>query len=211
GTEGRTTVSVDPPAAAHGLTRQPDHKILVLGAANGPSPRVFQLIVARFEPNGSPDTTFGDNGVASEPMPSVTPVDIAVDGSGEIVAATAGYGSSLTRVLPDGTVDQSFGRNGWAGRGDATFSSIAIRKSGRIVAAGSSPGCYFALLGFQADGERDHSFAPEGKVESTFPGGATGRYEAMRIDPQGRIVAAGVTLKRKCGPEDDFALARYVH
>ncbi|MFN2544040.1 MAG: hypothetical protein ABR600_05640, partial [Actinomycetota bacterium] len=47
GTEGRTTVSVDPPAAAHGLTRQPDHKILVLGAANGPSPRVFQLIVAR--------------------------------------------------------------------------------------------------------------------------------------------------------------------
>jgi uncharacterized delta-60 repeat protein len=103
---------------------QPDGKILVAGDAGvGSNPR--QTVVARFNADGTLDTTF-TNGTGSIliNIPSSTTSSgrgVAIDGSGRIVVGgnwngTSNganvYGVAVTRLNPDGTIDSTFGTGG---------------------------------------------------------------------------------------------------
>ena len=102
------------PIASFGgaIAIQPDGKI-VTGA-----PTTAQtLAIARFLPDGSPDWSFGLNGIASSPIPNfnATLNDIKIDAFGRIVVAglVAPAGSQhhsilVARFLPNGSLDTSF-------------------------------------------------------------------------------------------------------
>ena len=132
----------------------PDGKILVL------NPVVItqtggRQVISRFNADGTPDTTFGDNGktvmtwTPTTPPPSgawamMTGVrSVHVLDNGDILIARSsglGIGADLqvVRLTPEGQVDQTFGDDGVASAGGAGVpAALAVEADGKIVVATS--------------------------------------------------------------------------
>ncbi len=113
GTDGYLIDPMPNGGEAYSLALQPDGKIVVCGYAD-PS---YQAIVARYHPNGSRDTTFGDQGVVyftdiEEPTEGI---GIEVLPSGKtLVGISNYYGKNfyIAQLLPSGARDTAFGVNG---------------------------------------------------------------------------------------------------
>jgi uncharacterized delta-60 repeat protein len=122
---------------------QPDGKILVAGfAADGQNSYDFAL--ARYNPNGTLDKTFGNDGTVRTNVGSgfVRARDAALQADGKILVAGGHEGDFVVvRYLSDGSLDASFGQNGIrkiAVPGNDEAQAIAVMPSGRIVIAGHS-------------------------------------------------------------------------
>ncbi|MGK2932943.1 MAG: hypothetical protein ACSLFD_09295 [Solirubrobacterales bacterium] len=104
GTGGVVTI----PARITAATVMGDGKILLAGGDSSTG-----LIVARFKEDGTPDDTFGEDGVINTAVPAgenFFPKGIAVDGSGRVlVAGDDVHSPAAMRFLPDGTPDLTFG------------------------------------------------------------------------------------------------------
>ena len=122
------------------MALQPDGKILLAGwGANWN----FGFFAVRFLPNGSLDTTFGSNGIASGPGGYA--LGIAVQPDGHIVLAGNDNGDGrfvLARFDSAGALDPGFGTNGvvrtLVGHGWTEAKSVVVQPDGKIVAAGST-------------------------------------------------------------------------
>jgi uncharacterized delta-60 repeat protein len=112
-----------------------------------------------------------------------------------------------------GALDASFGAGGkvttevgWA---NASASALVRQPDGKLVAAGNSfdnaSGYDFTLVRYKPDGSLDTSFNGTGKV-TTAIGGAGDYADALALQPDGKLVAAGTSYN---GSNNDFALARY--
>jgi uncharacterized delta-60 repeat protein len=90
------------------LTLLPDGKILAAG--NGEQ----GLAMARYNPDGSLDTTFGDHGVVFDTNSRGGYAhQIMTDANGKILVASDSWGgATVTRYNPDGTPDTTFGQGG---------------------------------------------------------------------------------------------------
>jgi uncharacterized delta-60 repeat protein len=146
---------------------------------------------------------------------------MAVQGDGKIVAA--GYciaGSAfgefcLARYNPDGSLDSSFDGDGGVttaigGFGDYVL-AVALQADRKIVAAGScSDGSVpyrLCLARYNPDGSLDTGFSGDGKV-TTAIGTYIGDWaEAVVIQTDAKIVAAGFC--HMATGYSDFCLARY--
>jgi uncharacterized delta-60 repeat protein len=198
---------------------QGDGKIVVAGVAF-PVSGSADFALARYNPNGALDLTFGVGGkLTTDVAAGLDDVAfaVAIQADGRIVAV--GYAISLltpaefalARYNPDGSLDPTFGVGGTvitdfaSGSDDAAFAA-ALQQDGRIVAAGySQSGNYdFALARYNIDGSLDTGFDGDGKVTTDFAG-AFEQAEAVAIQTDGKIVAAGFGFV----PGNDFALARY--
>jgi uncharacterized delta-60 repeat protein len=175
------------------------------------------LALARYEPNGKLDPSFGDGGKVRTNFPGLASANsIAVDSQGRIVATVDSREPdkvrrfTVARYSEDGSPDGSFG-NGGVVTTDfpdrSVAQDVAIDKSGRIVVAGraSSPGHRkFALARYLPDGALDPAFSHDGETITTF--GSAKEVQAangVAVDRTGRIVAAGYARGK-------FALARYL-
>ena len=213
-----TTVIGGSDARARAVAIQPDGKIVTAGYARVAGRLRFAL--ARYETDGDLDTAFGPNDdgklTTAFGRPSqATAVAIQVDGA--IVAA--GHGRfdgrerfAVARYETDGDLDPTFSGNGKVTTGIGGYSvanGVAIQPDGRIVAAGylhGFSGDYrFALARYESDGALDPTFGGNGKVSTRIGAIGVARANAVAIQPDGGIVAAGVDT------EDNllFALARY--
>lgn len=103
------------------LAVQPDEKIVLAGSTDlgGRFGEKFcclaNFALARYNADGTLDTTFGTEGKVVTPFPngSTYAQDVAVQTDGRIVAAGGGAGYfALIRYMPDGRLDASFGRGG---------------------------------------------------------------------------------------------------
>jgi uncharacterized delta-60 repeat protein len=175
---------------ASAIALQSDGKIVVAGFVGN---AVFDLVLglARYNPDGSLDTTFGVAGSGKLEIPFLagfTPseregVDVAIQpGDGRIVIAgtilsgdgfTTDFG--IARFEPDGTLDASFGTGGlvttdFGSPGDqfATSdgaASVALQSDGKIVVAGfarkNGGPSHFALARYETDGTLDSTFGPD--------------------------------------------------
>jgi uncharacterized delta-60 repeat protein len=161
GRGGRATMA-GPMAGAMAAALQSDGRIVVAGTADGMNPA---LAVARLLADGTPDTSFGEDGqVVTEVGWQANGDAVIVQSDGRIaVAGTADIGRQrgqfaflVARYEPDGALDRSFGRDGVAttdftsGTDQAT--ALAVDASGHLVAGGVSgftpPGrADFALVG----------------------------------------------------------------
>jgi uncharacterized delta-60 repeat protein len=118
-------------------------------------------------------------------------------------------GSASPAAAQGGELDPTFGDAGKVmtnftkGLDEAT--DVALQDDGRIVAVGSAGG-FFAIARYEADGDLDPTFSENGKVRTNFRGGAD-RATGVAIQPNGRIVAAGINGISQDGT---FALARYL-
>ena len=113
----------------------------------------------------------------------------------------------------DGRVTVDFGFRVDFGSGRDIARDVALQPDGRIVVAGSASGGtfsqplgFFALARLNSDGTLDTSFDADGKVSTSF-GGPFDSAEALAVQPDGRIVAAGSTIQ--AFTDSDIALARY--
>lgn len=201
---------------------QADHKILTCGtrAANGSSGKDF--VVVRFGADGSLDTSFSFDGVATIDFDNGHGRDrgtgLALQSDGKIVvvgSTTTATGSSthfaIARLDADGTLDTTFG----AGTGKTTVefnlvggtvtdaaTSVAIQPDGKIVVSGyaetANGGTNVAIVRLLSDGTRDSSFNLTGKVHFNFGlAGANNIQDAavgVVVDAAGRIVLAGAAL-----------------
>ncbi|MDC0682950.1 hypothetical protein [Sorangium atrum] len=104
---------------------------------------------ARFNADGSADTTFGGTGMVNasgEEKPYVRGYGVALQADGKILGAVAGgtgasgITASILRLLPDGTMDAGFGTSGAVVLDDHPdqnyLYAVAVQRDGRIVAAG---------------------------------------------------------------------------
>jgi uncharacterized delta-60 repeat protein len=178
---------------------QADGKIVVAGAAGS------DFALARFNPDGSFDRTFSDDGHQTTDFGGAIDAAnaVAVQSDGKIIAAGGSGGAfAIARYNADGSPDAGFGVNGRQttelGGGGSAW-ELAIQADGRIVAAGSC-GSSFALARYTPDGSPDRGFSGDGVV-TTDVGGSDGA-RGLAIQTDGKLVAAG-----RSGP--DFALARY--
>ena len=194
---------------ANAVAIQADGKIVVAGEAwNGVD---FDVALARFNTNGSLDSTFGGGGKVLTDYGTddhgrgldIAAVDGQISVAG-VVGTSTDYDIAVARYDTDGGLDQSFSGDGkkivvYAGMNGLANGVAVDPNNGRIVVAGtvSSPGVFdFALVRLKPGGQLI------GKGQTDF-GGAQDLGQAVAIQPNGRIVVAGL------GNDDNFGLARY--
>ena len=198
----------------HAVALQADGKILVGGQIECPNGQLCFGIV-RYNPNGSIDGSFGTSGVARATFPrwrcACEIRDLAVQRNGRIVAvgwllkggdAQDDMLLAAARFLPNGRLDPSFSGDGRVsfdfGYGDDFGSSVAVQRDGRIVIGGVAAFRYrtendFAVVRLRANGKLDHSFARDGVKSVNFRGHRYDDAYGVALQPDGRIVAAGLS------------------
>lgn len=210
GSSGTVTITLgsDPFGRASDIALQPDGKIVLAGTDR------LDFALARFNPDGSLDPTFGDGGTRITDIGGNDRCNgLAILADGKLVAAGDAENSggfALARYDPDGSLDPAFGTGGIVttnlGSG-ALSSDAAIQPGGKILVSGylAPPlgigGGDFALVRYQPDGALDQAFGSSGIVITDFAGG-TDVGMAIGLQTNGKIVVAGYTM-------DTFALARY--
>jgi uncharacterized delta-60 repeat protein len=192
---------------------QLDGKIVVTGQAFAGGFQQFAL--ARYNPDGSLDTSFASGGILTTDfaLGSGFGGALVIQPNGKIVAAgRAGSDFVVARYNADGSPDATFGSGGKVTTDfggvvfDAAF-GVALQSNGKIVAAGALFNSFgssadFALARYMPDASLDPSFGGGGKVTTAFGGFDVASAVALQAD--GKIVAAGTG-----GSGSDFALARY--
>lgn len=225
--DGRVTTDLGGRDSAGGIVIQPDGKIVAAGFGAGPGE--FDFAVARYNSDGSLDTSWGGDGTVNTDF--ATSDDrgwaLARQPDGKIVVAgqtfvTPSVGSghldfALVRYNSDGSLDTSFSGDGkvntdlGVGETDAAL-GVALQSDGKIVAAGYVRNLFpdplgpadFAVARYNADGTPDNTFGVGGKITTDF-GQDHDEASAVLIQSDGRIVAGGFAFSGTF----DFGLARY--
>ena len=209
---------------AYSLAVQAGGKIVVAGSSQDPYTGIVHFALARYNADGSLDTTFDGDGKVTTSFFGFEDIaySLAVQAGGKIVVA--GYASvdgskqfALARYNIDGSLDTNFGTDGkvttsFSGIDDRAF-SVAVQAGAKIVAAGTTldfSGHYqFALARYNANGSLDMSFGGDGKVTTDFFTSSQGNIaHAVALQADGKIVAAGLAFNPSDGGTR-FALARY--
>ena len=200
----------------HALGIQADGKIVVAGYARVGANDDFAL--ARYNPNGTLDTSFGSAGTVTTFLSSGEDHAnaLGIQADGKIVVAGwasngANYVFALARYLTDGKLDTTtFGTAGTVTTtiGITSFANaLGIQADGKIVVAGSSSNGInnvFALARYTATGATDTTFGSAGITTTTISGDSDA-VNALGIQSDGKIVAAGNSFSALMY----FALARY--
>ena len=191
---------------------QSDGKIVVAGYNSDYGENSYNFLLARYNADGSLDSTFGTGGKVLTPFNDAAPSAVDIQPDGKIVVAGSGniganfyYDFLIVRYNANGSLDNSFGSGGISANtfGSNSFAAdMKIQSDGKIVAVGSSASA-FALARYNTDGSLDVSFGTGGKVLTYFNIN-TGAYAAA-IQADGKIVVAGTSYTTS----NYFALARY--
>jgi uncharacterized delta-60 repeat protein len=186
-------------------------KIVVVGQAY-PTKNVlsYGFMVARYNPNGTLDTTFNHTGYEVTKFASYASNRVIVQGDGKIVASMDGVTNfSLVRFNTDGTMDASFGTGGlvtgskpsaYPGGNSVLYALAYQPADGKILATGNVyttsglPNTTFALARYNPNGTLDTTFGPnhDGTV-ITYLGGTYADAHGIVLQPDGKVVIAGQT------------------
>jgi len=194
---------------------QPDGKIVVAGVTVGNG--FFNFALLRFQPDGSRDTSFGVGGVMTTDLSPGSDVANAMALQPDGMIVVAGYSgdrAALARYDTDGFLDPTFGTSGTVrialGTTRSNVSALAILDDWKILAGGwvdngTGNSNDFMAARFGSDGALDPTFGTSG-VAAVPIGTAQDEAYALAVQPDGKVVLAGWTLKP--GTTWDMALAR---
>lgn len=200
---------------AFAMALQADGRILVAGD----DPATEQVLVVRFEADGTLDAGFGGAGQVRTDLPGAGDragnIALFADGailvSGDPVGGLAVGPTGLVRYRADGSLDAGFGSGGKLSLpGRRVGEGMALQADRKIVLVGSTetaaPGASrFALMRLNADGTPDAGFGAGGTVSTALGPQGGDAARAVAIQRDGKIVVAGVS--GLINP--DFAIARY--
>jgi uncharacterized delta-60 repeat protein len=203
-------------AEPRSLVIQSDGKIIVAGY--GDKIGKYNFILARYNIDGSLDTSFDDDGRVNTDFGEGEKANsIAIQSDGKIiVAGETGFSDfALVRYNTNGSLDASFGSYGRVvtpiGAGKDVANDLAIQPDGKIVVAGYSKNSTdedFALVRYNSDGSLDVSFDADGIVITDFNPGRSDFAQSMAIQSDGKIVLAGYS-NGASSFDQNLALARY--
>ncbi len=186
------------------MALQADGKIVIVGGT------FTDFVLARFNANGTLDTSFDGDGKVTTDMVAneqEEALSVAIQADGKIVVAgytgTPGLGGpasfAIARYNSDGSLDASFGSGGKVVSGVlGNAHAVAIQPDGRIVVAGDvsiSSGAdfsNFAVARYNANGTLDATFAG-GQFTTDF-GGGTNTARNIVLHANGAIVVSGEPL-----------------
>ncbi|MBL7942418.1 MAG: hypothetical protein JNM00_06615, partial [Flavobacteriales bacterium] len=203
---------------AKGIIVQPDGKILVAGSAS--IDYVNKFAIARLNPDGTFDTTFGTNGKVETQMgnSNITFGEcIALQPDGKIIVAGSvfigtTYYMAVARYNSDGQLDASFSGDGmmtYSPGGSVFIKAIAIQDDGAILLAGSSgllgAATHISVLKLNSDGTIDESFG-DGTGQLVTEVGESSGALGLAIQSNGNIIVAGYTND---GAYNDVVVVRY--
>jgi uncharacterized delta-60 repeat protein len=209
-------------SAVDAVALQRDGRIVVAGESGPVSDSVYaEFAVARYNPDGSVDASFGTDGIVMTVIPETIQCGgdsganasaLAILPGGDILAAGTVFiydcyapylsGWALARYTPDGSLDPTFGDAGivqTAFYGDDELSGIAVQRDGKTVAAGSG-GLYghggtdiatMAIARYKLDGSLDAGF--DGGTVTTDP--HLYYYGGPTVVRHKKILVAGTTSK----------------
>jgi uncharacterized delta-60 repeat protein len=227
GNGGIVTTTFPEGSYAFDVALQPDGKIIAAGTVfvdfipGEPSDTDFAL--ARYNPNGSLDTTFGNGGTVMTDFfgNEDDAFSVLIQPDGKIVAVGSAnnpasyYDFAAVRYLSNGTIDTTFGGAGKVSTdfGDQNFDrarSAALQPDGRIVAAGfaiSQNGGVqnFAVARYTSNGVLDTTFSRDGKTEIDF-GDCCQSANKVLLQSDGKIITVGYANTEDS--DSDFLLAR---
>ena len=209
---GSNNVTVDTPR----LLLQPDGKILAMGTHKLDSGAdIFG--VRRLNTDGSPDTSFGIDGLATArftpfaPNLGDRPSDFALQADGKIVAG--GFANAedvaIARWNADGTLDNTFANGGKVqisfGTADATAWTITVQPDGKVLIGGRVliNDSDILLVRLNTNGTLDTTFDNDGYAAANF-----GAFDhAYKIFVRNnKIITVGVSIQ---SPNSDFLIARF--
>lgn len=193
-------------------------KIATAGSIPGPCTPSFcteDLAIARFNADGSPDTTYSATGhrVVTFGGLELNAVTIMPDGSILAVGSTPGD-MLVTRYTATGAVDSTFGAGGRRsvdfGQSEEAIGAT-VTADGHILLVGDTgtctdPACNFdmAVARLDHDGNPDPSFSDDGKETVDF--GGLDRARAAAVSADGSVLLAGDAQCLGC--DSSMAVAR---
>jgi len=207
GTNGLLVISATSTTntVARAVAVQSDGRIVVAGQTGAPGS--FDFFLARYNTNGSPDTTFNSTGQTTTDF---GPGDdaayaVLVQADGKILlAGTSGGDFALARYNTNGSLDTSFHGTGTEvndlGSPADVIGALAATPDGHVFAAGSSGGAA-ALARYNADGSPDPTFNGTGTLRLAQLV-ADNQTTGLTVQSDGKPIVAART------PGGDFATAR---
>jgi uncharacterized delta-60 repeat protein len=179
------------------LLLQPDGKLVAAGAG-----------MARYNANGTLDTSFGKSGKVSDASGAAALYPAGTANAGKIVTGgsvsvrSGGNQFALTRYLASGSVDTTFGTKGTVTTPFGYFagiSAVAVQPDGKVVAVGGTQSTYFnnggvqdlAIARYNANGSLDTTFGTGGKVVTDAGAWQAETFNTVALQADGKIVAAG--------------------
>lgn len=196
---------------------QSDEKIIVSGYSYSKSSFDYEVVVARYNKNGSLDNSFGNGGI-------ITTDNLNGNDYGESILIqkdkkilVAGYSFtgfvSLIRYNPNGSIDNAFSNNGkFSFQFGAIYQndfSSTLQDDGKIIVCGFSnrnnTNSSFSMIRINTLGLIDNSFGIDGIVVTKI-GIGNDVATSVILQKDGKIVLAGKSFN---GKDYDIALVRY--
>jgi uncharacterized delta-60 repeat protein len=181
----------------------PDGAIVAAGHSQTGGSNDLDIVVARFNPNGTLDETLAGTGMTklgpNDRDDSAREVLLQPDGK-ILLAGDSGSGEkrmTVTRLNRDGTLDTAFGDGGMAAPdfpGHDIAAGAALQPDGKILLAGTTDpdGGHFAVARLGSNGALDPTFAVGGKTTISF--GDIALAYAAGLQPDGKLVIAGLAV-----------------
>jgi uncharacterized delta-60 repeat protein len=207
-------------AFSTGLVLQPDGKLVAAGTSVSPDPRgIVDVALARYNPDGTLDTSFGTGGHAFLLLRSVdSAFSLAIQPDGKLV--TAGFAFLLlpngtrspadflvARFNGDGSLD-SFVPISFTPTSDDIPFKVAVQSDLKLIVAGQSDANGdddLALVRLNPDLGVDTDFGDLGGRQVVDLGGDDIARDLV-VQPDGKVAVAGFSF---IGEEFDFVLARF--
>ncbi len=216
---------------ARAAVLQADGRIVAAGRSNAGGSADFAL--ARYNTDGSlddggpgdltPGDRFGANGRVTTDFAAGnlndSAIALALDADGRLVAAgcrscdSSESDFALARYLSDGQLDPSLHGDGKVSTdlaGDDDARGLAIQASDGKIVAGGGAGEAFGVARYFSDGSLDTGFDGDGRVTTEFGFAGRDSANALIVQPDGRIVAAGRSNVGGFFDPAALALAQYL-
>ena len=219
GSFGNVVTPIGEDAYSNSVLIQPDEKIVVVGTSEADNQSDYNFTLARYNSDGSLDSTFGINGIVTTSIGTTDsyPYSVQIQTDGKLVVVGKSVNGkklmTLVRYQGNGSLDNSFGVSGIVTtpveNSDSEARSIAIQNNGKIIVAGDySNGINnndYLIARYNSDGTLDSTFGTNG-ITTTPIGDHNDEPNSVIIQNDGKILTAGRTYNVS---EGDIVLVRY--
>lgn len=213
GNNGKVVTTIGNSSNINSIAIQSDGKIVAAGYTE----KISDFAVARYNTNGSLDSTFGTSGIVTTDFDG-NDIDqatsIGIQSDGKIVAAGLGTDAdlnlnfALVRYNTNGSYDTTFNGSGKVLTNVNNFigaDALAIQSDGKLVLSGSYDDIYLAR--YNSDGSLDINGFGNMGIVSTNIGGSFDSARSLAIESSGKILVGGSTIS---SGNEDFFTARYL-